>query len=182
MVSRDGLLDDPRSGAKPLNGKARQGRPPRDQATRDALARKRPANAAAPRTRTTKPKPPARRPRPARELPGPGKGGAAAAPATSADPAAAAAAVVPDPGNQAPRTPASSGGGRSFATEGSGAFLALFVYPLVLNFLRGGQGRAWGWVKAKWVNQPYGAAAPASTTSGGSSNLSAPHNMRRVTR
>lgn len=86
---------------------------------------------------------------------------------------------MPDTGNEAP----SSGGGRaSWGTEGSGAFLAFFIYPLVLNFLRGGQGRAWGWVKAKWVNEPYGAAAPASASSGGSANLSAPHNMRRVLR
>lgn len=178
MVSRGDLLDDPRSGARPLSGKARQGRPPRDQATRDALAAKRPANAPAPGTRAKKAparKPPPRRPRSATAT----ATTTAPLPVAGSEPASSSTAPVPDPGNQAP----SGGGGRaSWGTEGSGAFLALFVYPLVLNFLRGGQARAWGWVKAKWVNQPYGAAAPASTKPGGSASLSAPRNMRRVLR
>jgi hypothetical protein len=50
-----------------------------------------------------------------------------------------------------------------FATDGAGAFLALLVYPFAINYLRGGFPRAWGWVKAKWVNQPYGSGAPASS-------------------
>lgn len=68
----------------------------------------------------------------------------------------------------------------NFTTEGSGAFLALFIYPLALNFLRGGQAQAWGWVKAKWLNQPYGAAAPAPKQPSSSSSTLPPNDMRRV--
>lgn len=174
-ASRDELLDDPRSGARPLGGGARQSRPPRDQGTRDDLARarKRPANSTAqPRAAA-----PARRPRPAPAARKPRE----TAPATRPLPA-----VVDEDQDQAPAAepPAAPARTVNFGNEGSGAFLALFIYPLVINFLRGGQAQAWGWVKAKWINQPYGAAAPAksSSSSAGSSNLSAPHNMRRVLR
>lgn len=34
--------------------------------------------------------------------------------------------------------------------------LAVFAYPLLVNLLNGGPAQMWGWVKAKWVNQPYG--------------------------
>lgn len=51
---------------------------------------------------------------------------------------------------------------RSFAHEGAGALLALVVYPLAINFLRGGTAQMWGWVKAKALNQPYAGRAPAS--------------------
>ena len=176
MASRGELLADPRSGAKPLGGGARQGRPPRDQATRDDLARarKRPANTSAqPRAKAAPAsRAPARRPRPTSPV---GKDAPTAPlPVTGSQDEDLEETPVPDTGNQ--------GRTVNFGAEGSGAFLAFFVYPLVINFLRGGQAQAWGWVKAKWLNEPYGAAAPASTKSGGSANLSAPHNMRRVLR
>jgi len=46
--------------------------------------------------------------------------------------------------------------------------LALFLYPLLVNGLQGGPAQAWGWVKAKWINQPYGggnAGGPGQSTS-----------------
>jgi hypothetical protein len=95
---------------------------------------------------------------------------AAPAPAAAAAPAPAAAAPpAPPPGRTV-----------DFTTQGSGAFLALFIYPLALNFLRGGQAQAWGWVKAKWINQPYGAAAPAPKQANSSSTTLPPNDMRRV--
>jgi hypothetical protein len=42
--------------------------------------------------------------------------------------------------------------------EGAGVLLALFAYPLLANLLRGGPPQMWGWVKAKWVNEPYAGA------------------------
>lgn len=51
------------------------------------------------------------------------------------------------------------------AGDGAGLALALFGYPLAVNLLLGGPARMWGWVRAKWVNQPYaegpGAGRPA---------------------
>ena len=41
------------------------------------------------------------------------------------------------------------------AVDGAGAFLAVFAYPLFLNLLKGGPAQMWGWVRAKWTNQPY---------------------------
>lgn len=58
--------------------------------------------------------------------------------------------------------------------EGAGAFLALLIYPLAVNLLNGGPAQMWGWVRAKWINQPYGAyqatgttQAPGTSTAGG---------------
>lgn len=49
------------------------------------------------------------------------------------------------------------GGGGGIGEQASGALLALFLWPLLLNLVRGGPAQMWGWVKAKWINQPYGA-------------------------
>lgn len=46
---------------------------------------------------------------------------------------------------------------RARAGDGAGLALALFGYPLAVNLLLGGPARMWGWVRAKWVNQPYAA-------------------------
>lgn len=177
MASRDDLLGDPRSGAKPLGGGARQGRPPRDQATRDDLARararKRPANTTAqPKAKT---KAPARRPRPTPPVGKPRETAAATRPLPAVGDEDQEAAPEPAPAAAPARSV-------NFGSEGSGVFLALFIYPIAINFLKGGQAQAWGWVKAKWLNQPYGTAAPAKSGGGGGSNLSAPGNMRRVLR
>jgi hypothetical protein len=45
---------------------------------------------------------------------------------------------------------------RTAGQEGAGAVLALFLYPLLINGLRGGPARARGWLAAKFVNRPYG--------------------------
>jgi hypothetical protein len=52
-------------------------------------------------------------------------------------------------------------GGRSIVSEGAGAMLAVFLYPLLINLLNGGPPQMWGWVKAKFINEPYGGATPA---------------------
>jgi hypothetical protein len=82
-------------------------------------------------------------------------------PATGNDEPGPVAEASPSAG----AAPGPARGRASFGSEGAGAFLALLVYPLVVNFLIGGRARAFGWVKAKWVNEPYGAAAPASSAS-----------------
>lgn len=57
---------------------------------------------------------------------------------------------------------------RSAATEGAGAFLALVLYPVLVNFLNGGPKQVAGWFKAKWINEPYSGGgkgqAPVATT------------------
>lgn len=94
---------------------------------------------------------------------------AAAAPAapTAPLPAAADGDGEPqddEPQDDEPREP------RDYRVEGAGALLALFAYPLAVNLLLGGPAQMWGWVKAKWVNEPYGgqasgAAGPAPSAS-----------------
>lgn len=49
----------------------------------------------------------------------------------------------------------------------SGAFLALFAWPLTFNLLRGGPRQMWGWVAAKFINQPYGQAAAGAGPAAG---------------
>lgn len=48
-------------------------------------------------------------------------------------------------------------------TEGSGAFLVLFAYPLAFNLVRGGPAGMKAWVKAKFINQPQAADVMAGT-------------------
>lgn len=88
----------------------------------------------------------------------------AAAPRQGKAPAAAPAGGQ-DQGQGAGRfrqTLASPQAGR-VADQASGLVVAMFAYPLVLHLLLGGPGRMWGWVKAKFINQPYtaGTAGPA---------------------
>lgn len=60
--------------------------------------------------------------------------------------------------------------GRSFSFTGGGigqqaggAVLALFLWPMVWNLVQGGPGQMWGWIKAKWINEPY-AGGPGIAT------------------
>jgi hypothetical protein len=92
--------------------------------------------------------------------PAPGSSGSAAAPGSSSMPAA------PDGSGTEPGPEPSPGSATNrAAVEGAGAFLALFAIPLLVNLLEGGPAQMWGWVKAKWLNQPY-ALGPAPTKSG----------------
>jgi hypothetical protein len=51
----------------------------------------------------------------------------------------------------------------------SGAILAMFLYPMGFALLKGGPDRMWGWIKAKFFNEPYSAAAgPAPGAGAGS--------------
>ncbi len=47
--------------------------------------------------------------------------------------------------------------------QGAGLLVAAFVWPLGVNLLKGGPGQMWGWVKAKFINQPYTGAAGSGT-------------------
>jgi hypothetical protein len=51
--------------------------------------------------------------------------------------------------------------GPGLANDGAGFVLGLVLYALVLNYLQGGAGQVRGWMKAKFLNQPWGGAAPA---------------------
>lgn len=42
--------------------------------------------------------------------------------------------------------------------EGSGFLLGLIAYAMAINFLRGGPNQLKGWLGAKFLNRPYGAA------------------------
>lgn len=72
----------------------------------------------------------------------------------------AAPVKEPAPASEPAPAPRASGG---MAEQASGALLALFAWPLLLNLVRGGPPQMWGWLKAKFINQPYGSAAPAGT-------------------
>lgn len=81
--------------------------------------------------------------------------------------------VTPPPAPAAPppaapaAAPATSGGRTvRITSEGSGALLALFLYPFAVALIKGGPSMAWGWVKAKFINQPYGAPPPSPNTTG----------------
>lgn len=60
-----------------------------------------------------------------------------------------------DDGDDRPTVQEASARVGRVTVEGAGAFLALFAYPLAVNLLKGGPPRMWGWVRAKWINQPY---------------------------
>lgn len=165
MATRAQVLADPRSGA--AEGAGRPGRPARpapDQRSRDELA----ASRARSGKKAASTRPPGR---PDAAQVGPEGTSAPAtrrrAPAATRRPAApepeSAAAPEGAAAPEAAPAPAASSSPRSFATDGAGAFLALLVYPFVVNYLRGGMPRAVGWIKAKWLNKPYGGAAPASS-------------------
>jgi hypothetical protein len=74
------------------------------------------------------------------------------APATTAAPPAATRFTLP-------------GAGDGPAAQAGGAVFALFLWPLIFNLVKGGPGQMWGWVKAKFINEPYSASG-ASTTGG----------------
>lgn len=173
-TSRQQLVQQPRSGARPLTGTA---------APKPAAAKKKPRTPAA----TRKPRPPAgtaaRAPRrQAKTAPPPpttpqpsvyttmpniNRTQPLPAPAPASPAAAPAAAASPAP---APR--------RDFGgSDSAGLVLALFAYPLAVNLLQGGPSRMWAWVKAKWLNQPYAAAAtsgPGRSAGGNSTGVQAP--------
>ncbi len=67
---------------------------------------------------------------------------------------------------------------RTAGQEGAGAVLALFLYPLLINGLRGGPERARGWLAAKFLNRPY-AAGPAARGGRGGRGGKAPPAPRR---
>lgn len=99
----------------------------------------------------------------------------AAAPAPA--PAAPAPAAVED---QAP-APVTVSGGSSIGQETGGALLALFLWPLTFNLVKGGPAQMWGWIKAKFINQPYSASGAAPSTgaaapAGGTSSTAPPAN------
>lgn len=82
------------------------------------------------------------------------------------DPAAAAAAGGSPPAAAAAPSPAGSSGGSSspggfraraqaHLSTPSGFLVAMFIYPLAVNFIKGGPPRMWGWIKAKFINEPY---------------------------
>jgi hypothetical protein len=48
----------------------------------------------------------------------------------------------------------------------SGAILALFLYPLGFALVKGGPAEMWGWVKAKFFNEPYNTGGPGSSKGG----------------
>lgn len=162
MASRAQILNDPRSGAS--EGATRGGRPAPDQGTRDELA------AARERTRARGGRPAARTSsKPAKPVGKVGRGPADTAeiPATGEDEGTSSASSAPAEGGSPSAAgespaPSSASSPRSFGTDGAGAFLALVIYPLIINFLQGGTAQMLGWVKAKWVNEPYAGRAPAS--------------------
>jgi hypothetical protein len=67
------------------------------------------------------------------------------------------------PSQAAVSVPGDSGG---WSEQAGGGLLALFLWPLVFNLVKGGPGQMWGWVKAKFINEPYsgGGTAPAKAT------------------
>ncbi len=166
-VTRAQLLAQPRSGA--TSGAARGGpvTPPDRQSPSPA--------AEAPGGR------PARR----RSAAPPGSPASATSP-SPASPAGPGSSKIAETGpSRGERARAAAGGkvirtanrARTVSAEGAGGLLALFAYPIGLNLIRGGPAQAWGWVRAKWFNEPYAPPArgkpagthqkPGTTTAGG---------------
>lgn len=156
--TRGQLLDDPRSGARPLAGSPGRGEDRGGQGEPGNRARNARVRAAA-RARNRRQRQagnvtgqPAAGPAPARApapLSAPQKPAAAPAQPTAAAPAA-------QPPQDRQSALAARFRGRGVAGEGAGAVLALFAYPLLVNGLRGGPAQAKGWLAAKFINQPYG--------------------------
>lgn len=78
---------------------------------------------------------------------------------TELPPSAAPPASTPA-GNPPARRPQLGGGAPQVVNEGAGFLLGLIGYALLINFLRGGRAQARGWIAAKFLNRPYGAAQP----------------------
>ena len=141
-ASREQLLADPRSGARPLRGSsgARPARRPRPSAGRSASPRPR--------------RPPASSSLSDEAVADRKAVSQLAQDGDSAEDAADETEQEPQPTTPGPR---SSRAGEQVG----GSIVAFFVaYPLALNLLKGGPPRMWGWIKAKWVNEPY--LAPGS--------------------
>src|SRR5258708_29780017 len=82
----------------------------------------------------------------------------AAVPGAQATPAAGTSRQPPAPAAPAAAPGRAAGRVSTVTSQGGGLVLALVAYPLGLNLLKGRPARMWAWVKAKWVNQPLGAA------------------------
>jgi hypothetical protein len=59
------------------------------------------------------------------------------------------------------------GAGSDLVNDGAGFLLGLFVYALVLNYLRGGPDRVKGWLAAKFINKPWAAKRARRVPRGG---------------
>src|SRR5579859_7896487 len=86
---------------------------------------------------------------------------------TSTAPAASPATARPSTSSTS-STPRGSGKPvtATVTEQGAGLLVALFAWPLGVNLLRGGPPRMWGWIKAKFINQPYTGVAPAAAAAG----------------
>lgn len=62
-------------------------------------------------------------------------------------------------GNVRGQAAAGAGKAGSIANDGAGFLLGLFAYALVANFLRNGAAGSRGWLAAKFLNRPMGAAS-----------------------
>jgi hypothetical protein len=51
-----------------------------------------------------------------------------------------------------PTLPFDSGGAGS---QIAGGLLAVFLWPMLFNTVKGGPPQLWGWIKAKWINEAY---------------------------
>lgn len=129
--SRDAVLADPRSGAKPLPGSPSG-----------------PHKTAAGGSSSTAPRPQPVQQQPAQQPP--------------------PAATQPQRKLKIPTLPWDSGGAGS---QLAGGVLAVFLWPMVFNTVKGGPRQLWGWIKAKWINEPYqpgrGQGPTATTVQGG---------------
>lgn len=87
------------------------------------------------------------------------------APATS--PASTAPAPSPDdaPASSTQTTKPARSASRPGAAIG-GIIAGLFLWPAVVNWLRGGQAQAIGWFGAKFFNEPYGGGTGSATGGG----------------
>src|SRR5579859_6553439 len=76
------------------------------------------------------------------------------------------------PGGPASSKPTSSRAGSptsrtsTVTQQGAGLLVAAFAWPIGVNLLKGGPGAMWGWIKAKFINQPYSGPGASPNTSG----------------
>lgn len=93
-------------------------------------------------------------------------------------PTPAPAAPAVEDQDQAPApAPVTVTTGGGVGQETGGALVALFLWPLIFNLVKGGPAQMWGWVKAKFVNEPYsasgaGPSTPAKPATAGASSTS----------
>jgi hypothetical protein len=144
-TSRNQLLNNPTSGAHPLPGSPGAG-------PRHIPARRKTGGA-----------PPAKQPTGFWQAPPASPGGAPAV-APPPTPAAPGTPVVAPAAASPAAATAARGTSAGVIEQGSGVLAALVIYPLVMNLVKGGPAQMWGWVKAKWLNQPYAAPAKGYTS------------------